>query len=89
MAEDNITPIRGGIDEEPEPEAKRVLPLRDDSSDSDGFTTLDLVNGLHGVCLALDELFNDQADINHAHELAMAAKILSAMLADRLPGARS
>jgi hypothetical protein len=40
------------------------------------------VNGLQGVCLSLDELFNNPADINHAHELAMAAKILSTMLAD-------
>jgi hypothetical protein len=33
---------------------KEGLMLRDDSAAFDGFSTLDIVNGLHGVCAALD-----------------------------------
>lgn len=54
------------------------------SSESDGFTTLDALSGLHGVCTALDELFSDRADINHAHNLVMAANVLSTILINRV-----
>lgn len=83
MAEDNITPIRGIDEESPSTTDRRALRLRDDSSDSDGFTTLDLVNGLQGVCYALDQIAGE-SDAELIHRLSMAAKILSTMLADRV-----
>jgi hypothetical protein len=82
---DNITPIR------PTPKPRRQkraarqegLLLRD-SAEGEGFTTLDLVNGLYGVCKAADQLVVSTADINIANELVMAAKILSSILASRV-----
>jgi len=52
--------------------------------ESDGFTTLDLVNGLQAVCVALDECAGGTHDTDFVSRLAMAAKILSTMVADRV-----
>lgn len=61
---------------------KQGLFLRD-AEESDGFTALDLVNGLNGVCIALDAMAGE-ADKDLTARLAMAAKILSILLADRV-----
>jgi hypothetical protein len=61
---------------------KQGLFLRD-SAESDGFSTLDIVNGLNGVCTALDAMAGNE-DQDFVHRLAMASKILSALLADRV-----
>ena len=64
----------------------RTLTLSD-SRDIDGISTLNIISGLQGVCDALDESAGHGANIDHTHQLAMAAKTLSAILAARLPGA--
>jgi hypothetical protein len=61
------------------------LVLRESEPD-EGFSTLDLVNGPQGVCQALDELCADQHDTDHVFRMAMAANVLSTMLANRVEG---
>lgn len=61
---------------------KHGLRLRD-SEESDGFTALDLVNGLNGVCVALDAMAGE-ATPDLTQRMVMAAKILSILLADRV-----
>jgi hypothetical protein len=78
MATANVTPIRPRLKR-----PKQGLLLRD-SDDGDGFTTLDLVNGLQAVCVAIDASAGGTHDTDFVHRLAMAAKILSTMLADRV-----
>jgi hypothetical protein len=84
---DNVTPIRAPLVTElaAKPRLRRPkkgLLLRG-SDDGDGFTTLDLVNGLHAVCEALDGSAGT-ADTDFVCGLAMAAKVLSSMVADRV-----
>jgi hypothetical protein len=55
-----------------------------ESGPYDGFTTLDVINGLHGVCFAADQIVQAQSDIDIAQELNMATKILSSILAGRV-----
>jgi hypothetical protein len=89
----NVTSIRSGTGSPPEgpagdePEAHepaRFLRLRFQDEDED-FTSQDLINGLRGVCSALDEAAVNHScrDIDHVGDLAMAAKVLSQMLGDR------
>jgi hypothetical protein len=66
------------------PQPPKGLTLRFGGSE-DGFTTLDLIDGLQGVCAALDASAMYRDKLDHTHQLAMAAKALSAMLAGRLP----
>jgi hypothetical protein len=54
------------------------------SDEFDGFSTLDLVNGLHGVCEALDSLPGAERSIEQYCELSMAAKTLSSILQHRV-----
>lgn len=92
MGNDNVTPIRPPAGPKgPTKKARgerlrrpdKFLRLRE-SNESDGFTTLDLVNGLNGVCIALDESAGGTHDSDSVHRLSMAAKILSTMVADRV-----
>jgi hypothetical protein len=88
---DNVTPIRApSVTDLGTAKSRRArlrrpkkgLLLRD-SDDTDGFTTLDLVNGLQAVCEALDGSAGT-ADTDFVCGLAMAAKVLSSMVADRV-----
>lgn len=56
----------------------------DQAADLEGFSTLDIVNGLRGVCGALDALAGNATDVDGIQDLATASRVLSAMLADRL-----
>jgi hypothetical protein len=66
------------------PKPKIGLQLRDPGDA--GFNCLDLVNGLNGVCVALDEYIVTHASgvDNHACQLATAAMVLSSIVQDRL-----
>ena len=52
---------------------------------ADGISTLQIIEGLQGVCTVLDEsaAYSNQLDLTH--QLGMAAKVLSTMLFARLP----
>jgi hypothetical protein len=56
------------------------------SKEGEGFTTLDAVNGLQGVCRAIDMAAVDDGcrDIEFVGRLAQAAKVLSDMVAERV-----
>jgi hypothetical protein len=86
-----VVPIRMSGEEPPEtpPKKPRLLPRRkglllSESSESEGYSTLDLVNGLHGVCEALDSLPGAERSIEQYCELSMAAKIISSILQRRV-----
>jgi hypothetical protein len=64
--------------------AQRKGLLLRDSDESDGFSTLDLVNGLQGVCHALDQSIGQSFDIDYVQRLSMAANVLATMVADRV-----
>lgn len=93
MADTHDTPSIQGLPPAPRIKTRKSKPLaqpkgltlRFGDSAQDGFTTLDLIDGLQGVCAALDDsaMYADQ--LNNTHQLAMAAKALSAMLVGRLP----
>ena len=57
------------------------LQLRDTNEDA-GYTTLDVVTALRGVCVAADTLVTCTSDIDLATQLNMASKILSSTLYD-------
>jgi hypothetical protein len=91
----SITPIRGGYTQPPgtggKPPRRPRPPKRNGlhlsaSDDGEGFGTLDVVNGLHGVCLALDAeaASHSCSDINYVADLAMAARVLSSILQNRV-----
>ena len=86
----SVTPISAGAGTEqppsgPHPPRRQYLRLCE-SDDSEGFTTLDLVNGLHGVCCAIDQeaASNGCQDTNYVARLSMAAKVLSSIVASRV-----
>jgi len=85
-----ITPIRSG--EPPNgstpKKARRRRATRPDvrlleSDELDGYATLDLINGLHGVSVALDTCCY-QGDRDMVANLHTAAKVLAAILAGRV-----
>ena len=55
-----------------------------ESGEFEGFSTQDVVNGLHGVCLALEHLTVDYSERDLAAELSIAAKILSSIVQRRV-----
>ena len=65
---------------------KRTGLVPRESTPEEGFSTLDLVNGLQGVCLAMDSACEDQNAADHVFRMAMAANILATLLADRVEG---
>jgi len=87
----NVTPIQEG-DPPPMPpkeprrhhaKKKQVYSLAE-SSDSEGFTTYDVLASLRGVCKALDDLeFTRDMDIDLVAQLARAAMVLSNILYSR------
>jgi hypothetical protein len=91
----DVTPIRGessGGSPPAPPKARRPrrkkgagsgLLLRE-SDKGEGFTTMDVVNGLHGVCFAAQQLVQGEDDINVSQQLHIAAMILSSILEDRI-----
>jgi hypothetical protein len=54
----------------------------------ESFDTLDIINGLRGVCYALDRIAvtDGGRDGDQIGDLSMAAKVLSHMLGDRVEG---
>jgi hypothetical protein len=53
------------------------------SGEHEGFSTIDVLNGLHGVRETLDRMAQD-LHLDQRHELSTAANVLSAILRDRL-----
>ncbi len=91
MATDTVTPIRpqSGLKPPQRPPSKPRGARRRppgvrlaDSDEHDGFSTLDVINALHGVCQALDVAF-DNADIS-PQELATAARVLASIVQSRV-----
>jgi hypothetical protein len=92
MSTATVTPIRGSSGGPPKPPGKPPAKPRyhrppsgvhlRESDEFDGYSTLDVVNGLHGVCLALD-ICADNRDVNR-DELAIAARVLSSILQRRV-----
>jgi hypothetical protein len=93
MATDNITSIGGGEKLRPStgPTGRREAPRTrirlgglTDPDTFQGFTTHDLISGLHGVCVAIDHgIVNGATFEAHAETmsgLAQAAKVLSSIL---------
>jgi hypothetical protein len=90
-----VTPIRSGDTQPPgqgpkppkRPRKPRsdVLKLRGRDG-NEGFTTLDLINGLRGVCRALDDVCVNHGGIeaDFAADLAMAARALSEIIGNRV-----
>jgi hypothetical protein len=89
MNTDNVTPIRPG--EQPpsppkKPRTRRAKPtglLLAESEEGDGFSTLDVLNALYGICVALDT-GHFERDINVNGNMQTAAKILATILANRV-----
>lgn len=92
---DNVTPIRAGEagaaggskpPRRRRPANVRVQKLRDNTRDDDRFGTLDVINGLRGVCCALDRaaVTDGCQDIDLVSDLSMAAKVLSSLLGNRV-----
>jgi hypothetical protein len=82
MSSENLTPIRPPATKRRSRGPKIGLSLSE-SDEFAGFSSLDLVNGLNGVCVALDESIVNGGG-NHACQLVQAAVVLSAMVQDRL-----
>ena len=58
-----------------------------ESEPGTGFSTLDVINGLHGVCVALDTCVVTNGDTSdNAQYLVQAAKVLSRIIQDRWAG---
>lgn len=91
MSTDNVTPIRAGSGEPPlgqktksrRPRRKPPGLTLSESREYGGFTTHDVLNGLHGVCEALNTGYFDN-DVEISSELHIAAKVLAAMLQSRV-----
>src|SRR5258708_18076909 len=91
----SVTPIAAGSSEPPggtkaprhrRPHPAKVQKLLDDTRDRDGFSTLDVINGLRGVCCALDQAAATEScrEVDLVCDLSMAAQVLSSMLGDRV-----
>jgi hypothetical protein len=88
-SENNVTPIKppAGPRAPRRPrKPERVFLKLISEVEGEEFTTLDAVNGLRGVCQALDLAAVDSScqDIDHVGDLAMAAKILSQIVGGRV-----
>jgi hypothetical protein len=88
-----VIPFRSGQNQQPPDEptkkprvrrAKRRGLLLAESDEFDGFSALDLVTGLHGVCTALDQLAGSEQSLDQFAELSSAAKILSSIVQNRV-----
>lgn len=86
---ENVTAIRPDAAPPRDPPAETRRPRRppagvrlSESGEFDGFMTIDVLNGLHGVCLALD-LVTDASDFDQG-ELATAARVLASILQNRV-----
>jgi hypothetical protein len=88
-----VIPFRSGQDQKPPDEptkktrvrrVKRRGLLLAESDEFDGFSALDLVSGLHGVCTALDELDGSERSLDQYAELSTAAKILSSIVQNQV-----
>jgi len=65
--------------------AKKTGLLLRESDKNEGFSTLEVLSGLHAVCLALEEIEPcDSADLRRYSELSVAAKVLSTILSNRV-----
>ena len=90
MSTDNVTPIRANGGPPPSgPTTKPRRPRRkppgltlSESGEYDGFSTLDVLNGLHGVCEALNTGYFEN-DVEISSELHIVAKVLSSILQNR------
>jgi len=88
MAIDNVTPIRSGAPPPPATPGKlrkrRAKPglVLSQGGAHDGYTTLDALYGLHGVCQVLS-LHGDDNDVEDG-ELAAAAHVLASILRSRV-----
>jgi hypothetical protein len=91
MSADNVTPLRpqAGPKLPPHPptkprRARRALPgvRLAESGEFDGFSTLDVINALHGVCQALDVAF-DNVDVSQ-QELATVARVVASIVQSRV-----
>jgi hypothetical protein len=47
------------------------------------FSTFEVVNGLHGVIVALDNALITHSDVANAEDLVQAAKVLSGIIRER------
>ena len=93
MSTDNVTAIREDTSKRPTPAGRTGLTAKQKAEGSlllcgsdefDGFSTLDLVAGLNGVCQAIDMLAGECDDRDVIHRLGMASKILSTMVNRRV-----
>jgi hypothetical protein len=92
MSTDNVTPIRANGGGQP-PSGLTTKPRRSrrkppgltlsSSREDDGFSTLDVLNGLHGVCTALNTGYFEN-DVDTSAQLQQAALVLSAILQNRV-----
>lgn len=55
-----------------------------ESGEYDRFTTMDVLDSLQGVCVALDHSIASQSDIDRVGGLARAAMVLSTILQNRV-----
>jgi hypothetical protein len=83
---DSVTPILAPAKKRPRRVAPKIGLKLSESQEGADFSSLDVVNALHGVCVALDDCVVNQAffDRNHTCHLAMAAKVLSSIVQERL-----
>lgn len=90
MTAATVTPIRPkGGPKPPGPPTRPKRPRRAplgvrlaESMDGEDFTTLDVLNALHGVCQVLD-VKGDDIDVEDG-ELAIAAHVLASILQNRV-----
>jgi hypothetical protein len=81
---DNVTPIRPPERLRKSRRSKERIGVKlTESEPETGFCTLDVVNGLHGICVALDESVVSNSNFNNTEYLVQAAKVLSAIIQDR------
>jgi hypothetical protein len=87
MSSENVTPIRPSAKMR-RPRGPKIGLSLSESDEFAGFSSLDLLNGLNGVCVALDDYMvsgeGGGGGGNHACQLARAAMVLSAIVQDRL-----
>ena len=84
MATDNITAIRAAKPQRTRRNPPVLLGALDDPTTFQGFTVHDLISGLHGVCVTIDNAIVDGAEFESHRDtmcgLAQAAKVFSSIL---------